>query len=172
MCHKFIRLAQILTVLIFVWPICNHSVYFITSIFLASSIFIFWAATVALWPFKVSNKRMRKIRVTGIRHYTPTTNASYFVTQGNVTKNINVYIKPSMQCGPNAGNTSLGKCLFLFQTELRQVFLTIKMLGKHRRNQLSYLHIHGQNVPPILYTRLWDRAILLPGGYKGLADWV
>lgn len=127
---------------------------------------VLFVVALALMPLKLTHAQNILVRQNGIFHLTEPNNFLSIMTEDRAD------IWFSSNWIWNIGNICVGRCAFFFANEPSNFARFLNLFGRHRPGEYAIVHLAGEDLPEKLYTRLLDKAILIPGGHKGKARWI
>ncbi len=169
-CPAIPALIAILSVTCFMkldHPVTGDAATYLVGYYLMlTGLFLLSVVSVLLMPIRVTKSRMVTIRHAGIFHLTVPANFDSIMSgdQADIWKSKSVFW--------NVGNLCIGKCAFFFENRPGPIARFINLCGRHRPGEFVTIHLCGEDLPDRIYTRLIDRAVLIPGGHKGRARWI
>jgi len=142
-----------------------YSAYTLGYSMMLASLCVLCAVAIVLMPLRLTNAQNVLIRQNGIFHLTEPRNFQSIMSENRAEIRRSNWIW-------NIGNICIGRCAFFFAREPNSVARFLNLFGRHRPGEYATVHLDGEDLPEELYTRLLDKAILIPDGHQGKARWI
>ncbi len=121
-------------------------------------------------PRHISAEKRKKMVGEIIVHYTSSKNKDSIERQQGKSKI--VILLPSKGYQNILNWIFIGNCSFLFLKEPNNFIYYINICGRDRQSESAKVVIRAEDLPKRTYLRIWDGAILIPGGYCGPGEFV